>query len=59
MILATMELDIKQIHLLIGYHNGIAANAALYDRPSERSLEELTAKYLQELKDIRVKEVKE
>ncbi len=59
MILATMELDIKQIHLLIGYHNGISANAALYDRPSERSLEELTAKYLQELKDIRVKEVKE
>lgn len=56
MILETVEADIKQLDLLIAYHNSIVANAALYNRPSEGALGELTAKYLQELKEIRVKE---
>lgn len=52
MILETLEADIKQLHLLIGYHDSIAADAQLYNRPSEGALEVLTAKYLQELKGI-------
>lgn len=57
MILSTLEEDVKQLVLLISYHNGIVANAELYRRPSEGALEELTAKYLMELKEIRQKEM--
>ena len=53
MILETIDADIKQLHLLVRYHDSIAANARLYARPSEGALEELTVKYLQELKGIR------
>ena len=56
MILETIDADIKQLHLLVRYHNGIAIDASLYNRPSEGALEGLTVKYLQELKGIREKE---
>jgi len=46
----------KQIQSLIRYHEGIAANAKLYDRPTEGVLEEMTVKYLKELDQLKEKE---
>jgi len=57
MILETIDADVRELKLLIKYHISIFANARLYNRPSEEALEEFTVKYLQELKEIREKEI--
>ena len=45
-----------QLDLVIRYHEGISADARLYNRPSEGSLEEQTIRYLKELKEIKENE---
>ena len=50
-ILGTIEDDIKQLSLLVNYHQNIVNDAKLYNRPSEQALEELTVKYLYQLKE--------